>query len=109
MSKTREERVLELRAQNLTYTEIARQLRITKGVVAGICYRDAHAKRKAPLDPIDDRDLWILQMSAEGWSHAEISEWLRENGWPAATKGLVNGIIDRDRKCFPDEPLRRAS
>lgn len=107
--KNMRERVLELRAQDYTYVQIAKKLRITKGVVAGICYRDAHGKRKADLDPIDDRDLWILQLASDGWSYAEIAEWLQENGWPAATRGLVNGIVDRDRKNFPDEPLRRAS
>lgn len=46
----------------------------------------------------DDRTRMVVQLTAAGYSHAEIAEILDQNGFPGQTEGSVRGVWQRHKK-----------
>lgn len=53
----------------------------------------------------DYRDLQILRLWAEGKTSDEIQRIMNDEGY-FVTRGIVAGLVNRDVKEFPNEPLR---
>lgn len=86
--KLRNSQIIKLRDKGLSFTEIAADLGLTKGIVAGVCLRagrcDPEARKLRPTDHLD-----IFTLRNKGHSAAEVA---RKYG---ITVNHVQGIYNR--------------
>lgn len=86
--KARNRQIIGLRDRGLSFAEIAKEMRITKGVVAGVCLRAGKCDPFAPkLQPTDH--LRIFELRKSGLSAVEVAKKY------GVTVNHVQGIYNR--------------